>query len=133
VADVHRRHQIGDGLADAAETFQFALANNSGVADQAATTLLGQATRVATGASAGAWTTFRLSISPAQNRLLAQVNGVDVYNGAIPAGGPHSGAVQIGFRENHAGAPGTAEGTWIDDLQLTATFVPVTVSSVSVE
>jgi hypothetical protein len=28
--------------------------------------------------------------------------------------------VQIGFRENHAGAPVASEGTWVDNLKISS-------------
>jgi hypothetical protein len=87
--------------------------------DDTKVSLLGSATRASTGASAGAWTTFQLTVDPVGGTLTAKVNGTNVYNGPIPAGGPTSGAFQAGFRENHAGAPASTEGTWIDNLSFT--------------
>lgn len=109
---------LNDGRPDHADTFEFVHATNDNM-DATPVALLGSATRAATGAAAGAWTTFYLSVDPAGNNLTARINGVNVYNGAIPAGGPTSGAFQVGFRENHAGAPAAVEGTWIDNLTIT--------------
>ena len=81
-------------------------------------------------ATNGAWTTFRLSINPgaAGDQLRAEINGVAVYSGAIPTGGPTSGAFQVGFRENHSGLPASNEGTWIDNVTINMDTVPVGLS-----
>lgn len=54
------------------------------------------------------------------------IGGHTIYSGDIPVSGPTSGAVQFGFRENHAGAPVAAEGTWIDTIQIGPPNVGVT-------
>ncbi len=48
------------------------------------------------------------------------LGGVEIYRGETPAGMRNSGAIQVGFRENHAGAPGPSEGTWVDALEVRA-------------
>jgi spore germination protein YaaH len=110
---------MNDGRDDHPGTFEFVHATNDNM-DTTKVTLLGSTTRTSTGAPDGGWTTFALSINPSGNQLLAKINNVPVYNGLIPAGGPVSGAFQIGFRENHGGAPLTTEGTWIDNITISA-------------
>ncbi len=91
--------------------------------------LLGSKTLASTGAAAGAWTTFSLEVDPESadplQQLTAKINDVEVYRGAIPSGGPISGAIQVGFRENHTGTPGAPEGTWIDSMSVTLLSAPV--------
>ena len=118
---------LNDGLSDHANSFYFEYAHNDNM-DTAKVTFLGSTTLAATGASAGAWTSFTLSIAPGSNQLIAKINGVNVYSGSIPSGGPVSGAFQVGFRENHSGGPSSAEGTWIDNLSFGA-VVPVELSN----
>jgi hypothetical protein len=93
-------------------------------------TLLGSKTLAEVGVTNGTWTTFRLSINPgaAGDQLRAEINGVAVYSGAIPTGGPTSGAFQVGFRENHTGLPVSTEGTWIDNVTINMDTVPVELS-----
>ncbi len=84
-------------------------------------TILGAQTLAALQAQEGAWTTFSLSIdpeAPPQEQIKVIINWYGVYYGPIPDGGPISGVVQIGFRENHTGAPAVSEGTWIDNLAI---------------
>jgi hypothetical protein len=104
--------------------------------DSVPVSFLGSATRAATGAPNGGWATFLLTVDPNRpsgDRLIAQINGVDVYRGNIPTGGPVSGAVQFGFRENHTGAPVSTEGTWVDNVRVSLVSFPVSVSSFQVE
>ena len=85
------------------------------------TVFLGSKTLAQVGVTGGTWTTFRLAIDPngsSGNQLIAQINNVDVYRGPIPAEGRTKGAFQIGFRENHTGAPAANEGTWIDNVTI---------------
>ncbi|MFB3896295.1 MAG: glycosyl hydrolase family 18 protein [bacterium] len=104
-----------NGRADHPGTFEFVYAHNDNM-DTTKVKLLGSATRTALGISDGGWATFTLSINPAANQVVAQLNNLDIYRGTIPAGGPVSGAFQVAFRENHTGAPTAEEGTWIDNL-----------------
>lgn len=113
---------LNDGLADHGGTFQFVWATNDNM-HNSMTTLLGSNTRVATGAPDGGWAKFRLSIDPhgvAYPQLVIQINNVDIYRGALPSGGPTSGAIQFGFRENHSGNTLASEGTWVDNLRIDA-------------
>ncbi len=113
---------LADDRPDHAGTFEFVHATSTD-AYSTRTVLLGSKTLAQLGVTAGSWRTFRLQVNPAAaagEQLIAQINGVDVYRGAIPAGGPVSGAFQVGFRENHSGAPLAREGTWIDALSITA-------------
>lgn len=125
---------LADGQADHPGVVQFIYATNN---DQDATTstLLASKTLAELGVTAGQWTTFRLSVNSnaSGDTLLAQMNGVTIYSGAIPAGAPTTGGFQIGFRENHAGAPAAIEGTWVDNVQINDLSVPVTVSRVRFE
>jgi len=112
---------LNNGRPDHAGTFEFVHATHDHM-DSTPVALLGSATRVATGAAAGAWTTFELTVDPTAavgQQLIARINGYTIFSGAIPSGGPTSGAFQVGFRENHSGGPAANEGTWIDDLSLT--------------
>ncbi len=107
---------LDDGRADHAGTIEFVHASHDNQ-DGNPVELLGSAAAPVT----GAWTTFQLIIDPSASpgsQLVATVGGVTIYSGAIPAGGPTSGAVTVGFRENHGGAPASNEGTWIDNLRI---------------
>ncbi len=122
---------LADGRPDHPQTFEFVHASHDNM-DQVPVTLLGSATRAATGAAGGAWTTFELSVDPlatAGQQLVAKINNFTVFSGALPAGGPISGAFQVGFRENHTGAPVASEGTWIDGLSVTLLHRPVVINT----
>ena len=111
---------LNDGRADHPGTFEFVHASNDNM-DGSPVELLGSAAIGSTGASEGAWTTFELSVDPnagAGTQLVATIGGTTVFSGAIPAGGPSQGAVQIGFRENHSGGPAANEGTWVDNIAI---------------
>jgi len=111
---------LNDGRSDHPDIFEFVYATNDNM-DGQKVSFLGSATRAATEASAGFWTTFDLKINPVAvpgNRLIAKINNYTIYQGDIPTGGPISGAFQVGFRENHSGAPASNEGTWIDNIQI---------------
>jgi hypothetical protein len=126
---------MNDGRPDHAAVFEFVWATNDRM-DSVPVSFLGSATRAATGAPNGGWATFLLTVDPNRpsgDRLIAQINGVDVYRGNIPTGGPVSGAVQFGFRENHTGAPVSTEGTWVDNVRVSLVSFPVSVSSFQVE
>ncbi|MCX7918783.1 MAG: glycosyl hydrolase family 18 protein [bacterium] len=110
---------LNDGRPDHPGIFEFVYATNDNM-DTEKVVLLGSLSRASTGAPDGGWTTFALSINPASNQLIAKINNISIYTGAIPAGGPISGAFQIGFRENHAGNPTSSEGTWIDNVTISA-------------
>jgi hypothetical protein len=122
---------LNDGRPDHAGTFEFVHASNDNM-DANRVDLLDSATTGTVGITPGAWTTFRLSINPPANpseQLLAEINGVEIYRGVIPAGGPTVGAFAVGFRENHSGAPAANEGTWIDNIGFdTVNVVPVGLS-----
>ena len=124
---------LNDGLTDHATTFKFVYAHNDNV-DTTMVTLLASVNISSTGvATSGAWSSFNFTINPGSNLLEARINNVVIYSGAIPAGGPISGGFQVGFRENHTGAPGAKEGTWIDNLVFSAPPVPVEISNFSIE
>jgi chitinase len=111
---------LNDGRADHAGVFEFVHATNDGL-DSTPVALLGSKTLANVGISGGGWTTFRLTVNPsaaAGNQLAAQINNVDVFRGSLPAGGPTKGAFQVGFRENHTGAPVANEGTWLNNVQI---------------
>lgn len=127
---------LADGRADHAGTFEFVQASNDNQ-DGNPVDFLGSATAASVGVTPGQWVPFRLTINPAGpsgQQILAKINGIDVYRGNIPAGGPTSGAFAVGFRENHVGAPVGTEGTWIDtvvintDNDISALAVPVELS-----
>lgn len=115
---------LNNGRADHPAVFEFVLASHDNM-DGNPVEFLGSITLAATGVTAGQWAPFALMIDPNTDFLVALVNGVAAYSGPIPAGGPISGAVQFGFRENHVGGPAANEGTWIDGLKID--FVDVTV------
>ena len=126
---------LNDGRPDHGGTFEFVWASNDRM-DGSPVTLLGSATRAATGAPNGGWTTFLLTVDPnraAGDRLIARINNVDVFRGDIPTGGPNSGAFTLGFRENHTGAPASTEGTWVDNIKISMPAFPVTVSRYELE
>lgn len=111
---------LADGRPDHPSVFELVHATHDNQ-DGAPTELLGSLSASAAGILEGAWTRFEFVCDPAARparQLIVRVNDVDVYRGALPAGGPRAGAFQIGFRENHGGLPGPAEGTWIDGLEL---------------
>lgn len=67
------------------------------------------------------WAPFRLVFDRPGNRLIAEIGGIQLYDGPIPPGGYNtSGGVCVGFRENHPGNPSPAnnEGTWVDNIRL---------------
>ncbi|MBX7245297.1 MAG: glycoside hydrolase family 18 protein [Candidatus Sumerlaeaceae bacterium] len=112
---------LNDGQSVHSQQFLFELANNNN--QQSTRTLaLGTAKTlanvgIASIPAAGVWATFKLSINTAQNQLLAQINGNTVYSGAIPAGGPTTGAFQVGYREFSGAAVSNAyQGTFLDNI-----------------
>ncbi|HPB30339.1 MAG TPA: glycoside hydrolase family 18 protein [Candidatus Sumerlaeota bacterium] len=111
---------LNNGRADHPGNFEFLYAKNDNMSALPAT-ILGAQTLAALQAQEGAWTTFSLSIdpeAPPQEQIKVIINWYGVYYGPIPDGGPISGVVQIGFRENHTGAPAVSEDTWIDNLAI---------------
>lgn len=110
---------LADGQADHPGVVQFVYATNDGQ-DGSPSMLLASKTLAELGVSAGQWTTFRLAVNPnaTGDKLVAELNGMAIYSGPIPAGAPPTGAFQVGFRENHDGAPGGTEGTWIDNIAI---------------
>jgi len=111
---------LNDGRADHAGTFEFVHASNDNM-DSFPVELLGSQTLAGAGITEGSWTDFEFIIdatASASSQLIARINGSTVYSGAIPEDGPVAGAVQIGFRENHSGAPVSSEGTWVDNIQI---------------
>jgi hypothetical protein len=119
---------LADGRADHPGTFEFVHATHDNM-DGFPVDLLGSKTLASTGAAAGAWTTFALEVNPESEnplqQLTATINNVVIYQGALPSGGPVSGAIQVGFRENHTGNPVATEGTWIDSVSVTLLSTPV--------
>lgn len=127
---------LNDDQANHSGQFQFVYATND-AQDGVRTAALGTNKSLAnvgiTLPANGQWVSFRLSINPAASdpngRLLAQINGVDVYKGSIPSGGPTSGAFSVGFRDAGTGAISNArEGTWVDSISINTTTVPVQTS-----
>lgn len=73
------------------------------------------------GATPGEWTRFEwtvLPFGPGPPTLVVAVGGQELYRGPVPEGATLNGAVQVGFRENHPGAPAPGEGTWVDSLRI---------------
>jgi hypothetical protein len=123
---------LNDGRPDHPGVFEFVYASNDNM-DGNPVTLLSSKTLAEAGVTAGTWNTFRLLSDRNGGRLMAMINGVEIYQGSIPFGGPVSGAFQVGFRENHAGVPAANEGTWIDNLAFDMDGTPVSMSRFDVE
>lgn len=126
VYETNASASLSDGQSVHSQQFLFELANNDN--QQSTRTLaLGTAKTlaqvgIASVPAAGVWATFKLSINIAQNQLVAQINGNNVYSGAIPAGGPTTGAFQAGYREFTGTTVSNAfEGAFIDNLQISPT------------
>lgn len=121
---------LNDGQPNHPGSFQFVLASNDNL-DSAPTTALGSPKPLPNlGAVLGQWTSFRLRVDPtadASEQLVAQVNGSDVYRGAIPEDGPVRGAFMVGFRETDYNIT-SVEGTWIDGLKIDYATPPARVS-----
>jgi hypothetical protein len=112
---------LHDDQANHSGAFQFIQATNDNMRSTRSTALGTNKTLATVGATAGQWSTFRLTIDPlnatATDRLIAQINNVDVYHGVIPTGGPTTGAFQVGFRDNSGVAiTNNTEGTWLDNV-----------------
>jgi len=121
---------FNDGRPDHPGVFEFVYATNDNM-DGTPVTLLASKTLANLGITAGTWTTFSMWIDPnasASNRLVVKMNNTVVYQGDIPTGGPTSGAFQVGFRENHSGAPVAKEGTWIDNVTIDTAPPPTGIS-----
>ncbi len=107
---------LDDGRPDHAGVIEFVHATHDNQ-DGLPVEFLGSSAAVAP----GDWTTFELVIDPEaaiNEQLVARIGATTVYSGAIPAGGPTSGAFTVGFRENHSGTPASNEGTWVDNLRI---------------
>lgn len=128
---------LNDSQPDHPQEFQFVMAKNNNVGSSRTLALGTNKTLLDLGIvslpAIGQWVPFRLSISTARNLLLAEVNGVEVYKGAIPVDGPTAGSFQVGYRENNGGTVTQEMGTWVDAVQISTAVVPVEVSSFSVE
>lgn len=122
---------LNNGRPDHPGTFEFVHATHDNYVDDEPVAFLGSATRASTGAPEGDWVNFEMFIDPAEDLLVAQINGSDIYRGPIPTGGPISGAFQMGYRENHTGAPTATEGTWIDDVEIASFGSTVVAGDVS--
>ncbi len=129
---------LTDGQAVHSQQFLFQMANNNN--QQSTRTLaLGTAKTlaqvgIASVPAAGVWATFRLSYCVSRNLLLAQINGNDVYRGTLPAGGPTSGAFQVGYREFSSPTSVTAAmGAWLDNINIDLALVPIRVSGFEVD
>lgn len=73
------------------------------------------------GTTPGQWTSFEwtvLPFGPGPPILVVLVGGQELYRGPVPEGALLYGAVQVGFRENHAGPPSLREGAWVDSLRI---------------
>ncbi|MBX7246141.1 MAG: fibronectin type III domain-containing protein [Candidatus Sumerlaeaceae bacterium] len=121
---------LNDDQADHGGILYFLHATNDNMG-ATKTTLLTSATLASVGLSgyqtSGGWTTFLLWINPnaaAGDRLIASVNGTQIYHGVIPAGGPISGAVMAGYREATGGTFANTDGTWVDNLVIASSAVP---------
>ncbi|MEO8377533.1 MAG: hypothetical protein ABI579_07665, partial [Candidatus Sumerlaeota bacterium] len=120
---------LNDGQADHAGVFHFIHATNNGMGETR-TTLLGSKTLSNAGLSGyttGGWTDFLLYINPntaSGDQLIATINGVEIYHGAIPSGGPTKGSFMTGYREATGGTFASTDGTWIDNVVIASSAVP---------
>ena len=125
---------LNDGQADHAGVFHFIHASNDNM-DGNRTTLLGSASLATVGLSGtGGWTDFLLYINPnaaSGDQLIAKVNGVEIYHGAIPDGGPTAGAFMTGYREATGGTFASTDGTWIDNVVIASSAIPDAPSGLS--
>jgi hypothetical protein len=120
---------LNDGQPDHPGSFQFVHASNDNT-DTRPTVALGNTRSAASlNRPPGTWATFRLRVDPTAapaQQLVAQVDGIDIYSGAIPPGGPAHGAFMVGFRETNDGVT-AREGTWIDNLKINYATPPARV------
>jgi hypothetical protein len=122
-----------DGRADHPGVWEFVHASHDNQ-DGDFVDFLGSATNAALGgATPGTWVPFRLTINPSGasgQQILAKINGIDVYRGDIPDGGPTSGAVGFGYRET--GTITATTGTWVDSVVINTdnniSSIPIPVS-----
>lgn len=115
---------LNDGQPSHSQQFQFVMARNDNMSSNRTTALGSNMTLPMIGITDlpanGTWVTFRLRVDPTNidinKRLIAQVNGADVYRGQIPSGGYTSGPVQLGYRLGSGGTVAANTGLWIDNL-----------------
>lgn len=125
----HSNIALAHGQASHPGRFKFVSASHDNMDDHRTTLLGTEKTLAAVGATAGTWVTFRLRIdptAPSGQQLQASINGVDVYKGAVPAGGRTSGAFMVGHREGGGGVANT-EGTFVDNVSLQHVNPPASV------
>lgn len=117
---------LNDGQAVHSQQFLLEMANNDNM-QSTRTLALGTAKTlaqvgIASVPAAGVWATFRLECNTGTNKLRAQINGNDVYNGTIPSGGPTRGAFQVGYREFTSPTSVTSVmGAWLDNINISGT------------
>ncbi|MGK0481019.1 MAG: hypothetical protein ACJAQ3_000990 [Planctomycetota bacterium] len=110
---------LNDGRIDHGLTWELVHASHD-QGDGAPVEVLASLPNFLLGITEGQWTPFRFTVNPYEpqgDQLIVVLNQQEIYRGPFPEGGPRSGAFQVGFRENHAGSPAAAEGTWIDNLE----------------
>jgi len=110
--------QLANGRPDHPGVWELLHAHHDNM-DGQPTTLLASVVNPVVGVTPGSWTTFEFQIRPDRfggGQLEVRLNGQLLFDGPLPPNAPNSGAFQIGFRENHAGAPNSAEGTWVDHV-----------------
>ncbi|MEM8710906.1 MAG: glycosyl hydrolase family 18 protein, partial [Planctomycetota bacterium] len=111
---------LNDGRPDHGATWELVHATNDAM-DGEPVEILATLPNFILGILEGQWTTFSFAVTPyddAGDQLIVSVNDQELYRGPLPEGGPQSGAFQVGFRENHPGAPNAAEGTWVDGIRI---------------
>lgn len=111
---------LADGRPDHPAAFELVHATHDG-RDEDPVDLMAVASDLILGVTPGTWTDFSFHLAPEGApgpELEVRVNDRLVYAGALPEGGPRSGAVQVGFRENHPGGPLAREGAWVDGLRI---------------
>ena len=112
---------LADGRPDHPGVWEWVHASHDNM-DGAPVSLIASATNGELEVTPGTWVRFALTLEhlagSSAARLAARLGGRTLSDGAPPPGGPRAGAFQVGFRENHPGAPAPAEGTWLDGLEL---------------
>ncbi len=111
---------LGSGRSDHPGVWELVHATHDNM-DGERTEALASRPAVLLGTTPGQWTRFEwtvLPFGPGPPTLVLLVGGQELYRGPVPEGARLSGAVQVGFRENHPGPPAAREGVWIDGLRV---------------
>lgn len=118
---------LADGRSNHSGQFELVMASHDNMDSTIASPLGSRKSLAQLSAAANTWVPFRLKMDPAAapaDQFVVQINSIDVYHGAIPAGGRTTGAFALGFRENDGGTIAATEGTWIDGLRINPASAP---------